>query len=296
MKIKCDWCGNWINDFDQTCPSCGGVNSHYKRQADGIPRTIEELKAWAAAHNLPLEQMRTYIGEDYRGPRAFGIYKDESTGTFVVYKNKDDGSRAIRYQGNDEAYAVNELYMKMKERVAQQKSHMTSTSDNNSYPNNDSGDNHGKKKMSTLKKALITIGVVMILSQMLPSIIMMVTMWSIQHAPASPSTGYYTYNSEPYYYYRGDWYEWADDHWAVSSDAADWMENDYSEYYDSYTYDDSSSYSDFEESPYYDKDSSDSDDSNNDSGWSYGNDWDSDSNWDSNDDWDSGWDDWDSDW
>ena len=73
--------------------------------------------------NLPLEEMRTFIGEDYKGAKAFGIYKDETDGTFVVYKNKEDGTRAVRYKGSDEAYAVNELYQKMKERVAVQKAH-----------------------------------------------------------------------------------------------------------------------------------------------------------------------------
>ena len=28
--------------------------------------------------NLPLEEMRTFIGEDYKGAKAFGIYKDET--------------------------------------------------------------------------------------------------------------------------------------------------------------------------------------------------------------------------
>lgn len=123
MKIKCDWCGSWINDFDQVCPNCGGVNNNYNRHANGVPQTIEELKVWAKEMNLPLEEMRTFIGEDYKGAKAFGIYKDETDGTFVVYKNKEDGTRAVRYKGSDEAYAVNELYQKMKERVAVQKAH-----------------------------------------------------------------------------------------------------------------------------------------------------------------------------
>ena len=121
MRIECEWCGAWINDFDKTCPNCGGVNSHYVRQANDIPQTIEELKAWAKEMKLPLDEMRTFIGEDYKGAKAFGIYKDEKDGTFVVYKNGADGKRMVRYKGDDEAYAVNELYTKMKERVAIQK-------------------------------------------------------------------------------------------------------------------------------------------------------------------------------
>ena len=41
------------------------------------PRTIEELKAWYAAHHLPPEDVtRFFIGKDVREPRAFGIYRD----------------------------------------------------------------------------------------------------------------------------------------------------------------------------------------------------------------------------
>ena len=58
---------------------------------------------------------------DYKGPRAFGIYHDKYLG-YVVYKNKDNGERAIRYQGTDEAYAVNELFMRLKQEILEQKS------------------------------------------------------------------------------------------------------------------------------------------------------------------------------
>ena len=65
---------------------------------------------------MPLEKMRFFIGEDYKGARAFGIFQD-GNGDFVVYKNKDNGQRAVRYQGKDEAYAVNEIYQKLKAEV-----------------------------------------------------------------------------------------------------------------------------------------------------------------------------------
>lgn len=57
MKVKCDYCGSFIEDTDETCPNCGAVNSHLMRSADGVPKTIEELKAFAKAKNLPLEEM-----------------------------------------------------------------------------------------------------------------------------------------------------------------------------------------------------------------------------------------------
>ena len=128
MNIKCEYCGNYIEDTDEKCLYCGGVNNHMVRTAVGVPQTIEELKKWCLDRNIPLEQARFFIGEDYRGARAFGIYQDAETGNFVVYKNKSDGTRAVRYAGNDEAYAVNELYQKIKEEILNQKQRLRSGS------------------------------------------------------------------------------------------------------------------------------------------------------------------------
>ncbi len=55
--------------------------------------------------------MRFFIGENYREPRAFGICRDN--GEWIVYKNKDDGNRFIRYRGLDEEVAVEEIFGKL---------------------------------------------------------------------------------------------------------------------------------------------------------------------------------------
>ena len=280
MKIKCDWCGSWINDFDQVCPNCGGVNNNYNRHANGVPQTIEELKAWAKEMNLPLEEMRTFIGEDYKGTKAFGIYKDETDGTFVVYKNKEDGTRAVRYKGSDEAYAVNELYQKMKERVAVQKAHQqpkaakTAPGASVSAQQRQSGKN--------LSKALFPICLITIVAIIILSVVFALI------GESGPDTGYYTYGDRSYYYY-GDWYEWENGSWQYAPYES-WMDSDYESYYDSYSYDSGADYEDFEDSSYYtpSDDSSDDDDSWDDDSW--------DSGWDSGDSWDSGYDDWGSDW
>lgn len=62
---------------------------------------------------------KIFIGINYKKPKAFGIYQDGDQ--FIVYKNKANGERAIRYQGTDEAYAVNELYLKLKSEILNQK-------------------------------------------------------------------------------------------------------------------------------------------------------------------------------
>ena len=52
-------------------------------------------------HLPPYETTRFFIGINYKKPKAFGIYQDGDQ--FIVYKNKANGERAIRYQGTDEA-------------------------------------------------------------------------------------------------------------------------------------------------------------------------------------------------
>lgn len=122
MRVKCEYCHGEMDDKSPYCPNCGAPNHNIHQTVDGTPKTIEELKQWYIKRNLPpAETTRFFIGVDYKKPKAFGIYKDSNTGEFIVYKNKADGSRAIRYQGCDEAYAVNELYMKLKSEILNQK-------------------------------------------------------------------------------------------------------------------------------------------------------------------------------
>ena len=119
-SLICKYCGSYLNDTDEICKECGATNEHYKRIVDGTPKTIEELKQWYKDRKLPPEETtRFFIGKNIKQPRAFGIY--EENGKFIVYKNKNDGSRAIRYQGQDEAYAVNEIYLRLKEEILNQK-------------------------------------------------------------------------------------------------------------------------------------------------------------------------------
>ncbi len=128
MKIKCEYCGAMIEDSEDKCPNCGAPNVNVRRTTEHTPKTIEELKAWYEARKLPpYETTRFFIGIDYKEPRAFGIYRDGSE--FVVYKNKGDGTRAVRYRGTDEAYAVNELYLKLKSEILNQKAKNGRSSD-----------------------------------------------------------------------------------------------------------------------------------------------------------------------
>lgn len=259
MQQKCEYCGAYINDTDAMCPHCGAVNDNVMRSADGIPKTIGELKAYAVQNHLPLEQMRFFIGEDYRGARAFGIY--EENGIYTVYKNKADGTRVIRYHGTDEAYAVNELYQKMHAEIMMRKQQHTQS--RTVQPSS-------RRKGTRLGLIMMIIWVVIV------AVILLLSAFQ-------PHRGYYHYNGTPYYYQSGDWYAYDDDGGWYSTDPDDTLRNNAGDYYDGDGYSSDDSYSDFRDSDYY------REDSNNDDGWDNNDDWDGGS-------WDSGGTDWDSDW
>ena len=122
MNVRCEYCNSSYPETEEKCPYCGAPNSARTSAGNTVPHTIGELQAFCAAHRLPLQEMRFFIGEDYRGAKAFGIFKDEN-GLCTVYKNKADGSRSVRYRGTDEAYAVQEIYGKLKEEIQNQRRH-----------------------------------------------------------------------------------------------------------------------------------------------------------------------------
>ena len=180
MRIKCDYCGSMIDETSTKCEHCGAPNEKLKRVGEGVPKTIDELKTWYTSHNLPEPEItRFFIGEDYKNPRAFGIYKDDN-GKFIVYKNKDDGTRAIRYEGTDEVYAVNELYLKLKEEIQNQKNH-----NNHNNRNNNS--------LSIMKKVIKSY-IILVLGIIILSFIILII-----GAFASKENGYYNYNDTEYY-------------------------------------------------------------------------------------------------
>jgi len=111
---RCEYCNELIPDNEIKCPNCGADYSQAVQVKQSSPQTIDELLLWYKTNNLPpFEKTRFFIGINYQQPRAFGIYKEGEE--FVVYKNKNDGTRAIRYRGGNESFAVNEIYLKLLE-------------------------------------------------------------------------------------------------------------------------------------------------------------------------------------
>lgn len=265
MQVKCEYCESFIDDTLEKCPCCGAVNKNHMRQAVAEPKTIEQLLEYAKAHKLPLQDMRFFIGQDYKGARAFGIYKDDS-GNFVVYKNKADGTRSIRYSGRDEAYAVNELYQKIRSEVSNQKMYQAQKRES---ANRTNGTQHRRQSKAVLVAACIIIGLQLLI---------------VIFAQLGPQQGYYNYLGRDYYYFDNDWYGYDDDTGWSDVNAPSELNDNYSDY--EVMFPDSGT-SSFESSDYYYE--SRSSDWNSDS-------WDSGDSWDYSDSWDSGSTDWDSDW
>ena len=291
MKVKCDYCGQLIDENLPTCPNCGGSLSTSNRVAGGQPKTIEELQKWYTDHNLPPERItRFFIGKDIKEPKAFGIYKN-SNGDFVVYKNKSTGERAVRYEGADEGYAVNELYQRLKAEIADQKAHRANAPKNNvNHSSSSGGGRSGKnnRRRNSFFSNPMTITIIFVL----------VMVFLVLLTDDSPSNGYYKYNGNQYYHQGSSWYVYNDysDDWSyitADDDVDDFINGKNYNDYKVYSHDGS----DFEDTIWYDSGTGDDDDDwDSDSYWDDDDDdwdsWDSDDSWDS---WDSG-SDWDSDW
>lgn len=300
MKTNCDYCGSIINDSDEQCPNCGAVNTHYLKHAPSQPKTIEELQAWYKEKNFPPEEVtRFFIGKDVKEAKAFGIYKDEERGTFIVYKNKADGTRAVRYDGGDEEYAVNELFQKLREEASKQKARNVAKKSGSSVPYNPRPKKTRKQK---LKSAAIPTAIIAGVLGMGMYGAYLEDQERQQYFKDHPSYNrYYEYDDNYYYNLDGEyyWYDNDAEEWSYYGDEAPFNESRYQKYtMDEDDLDDVDFY-DFEDTSYFEEwhdDFYDTSSGGGDSNYDSDDDDDWDSGWDSDDSWDSGGGDWDSDW
>lgn len=199
--------------------------------------SVEELLQRAAERGMPLETMRFFIGENRQEPRCFGIYHDDEADRWIVYKNKADGSRAIRYAGPDEAYAAQEIWAKINSEIELRRAKAGPTP---------------KKQTSGLQKALSTGLIVICLAG---------AAFGLYRAIKSPRRGYYRVDDDIYYYQNNYWYlfdDYADD-WTIydTPEGDEWYQDAY--YGEDYPFEDSRD--DFSNSGYYQEPSDSSSDS-----------------------------------
>lgn len=272
---RCPSCGALVLPEEKFCRQCGAalqgdgaLRMELNYDAPGAepawqpgttPRTIAALEQYCQYNQMPLERMRFFLNQDTREPRAFGIYEDG--GEFVVYKNKADGSRAVRYHGPDEAYAVNEIYTKLLDECHRR----------NIWPDGKPEGYDQKRRQTKTLHAIITFVIA------IAAIAVIAGIFIADHR-AHANDGYYRFDDDGIYYlYGGDWYyDDPYDDWVAREPV---YYDDYTDYYMGSSYDTEWGYSDFRQSETWDQIQEDEHTTSSDYS-----------------DWDSGDTDWDSDW
>lgn len=215
--------------------------------------SVEELLQRAAERGMPLEKMRFFINENRQEPRCFGIYHDDEADRWIVYKNKADGSRAVRYAGPDEAYAAQEIWAKINSEIELRRG---------------KGGQAASKPMSGAQKTLAALVIAGLLAG---------AGFGLYRSIKDPRRGYYRVDDDIFYYQSSYWYYFdgeADD-WTVydAPDGDDWYQDAY--YGEDYPFENSDD--DFSNSDYYQEPSDSSSDSSVFDSWdSSGTDWNSD--------------------
>ena len=192
------------------------------------PRTIEQLRAFCTASQMPLDKMRFFIGVNYQQPRAFGIYRE--AGRFIVYKNKANGSRAVRYDGPDEACAVGQLYDRLLEECHNR----------GIFPEGKPEGWDEAKRTARRRSAIVMLVAVLLL-------IAFVWFAVGVEKRAHRHDGYYRFGTaDTWYLYGDDWYYYDTDDWVPAD--FDPGYDDYGDYYIGSDYDNAWGSGDFTES------------------------------------------------
>ena len=223
--------------------------------------TLSDLETFFFEKNIPQEKIRFFVNENRKDRKCFGIYQDIDTGKYIVYKNKADGSRFVRYEGDDETKAVSIFFAKLKEEMSIR---------------DGKRDTYTTKTLSKKKQNKLAVIPIVSVSLIIVAVFTMISLASI----FSPKKGYYYQNDNWYYYSNHNWYSYNEyyDDWDyyygddISSDYfydTQWEQDmgitDFEDsYYYYYEYESYYSDSDYDS---YDYDSWDSSDTDWDSDW-----------------------------
>lgn len=195
--------------------------------------SLSELEAFFREKNIPSEQIRFFVNENRNDARCFGIYQDINTGNFIVYKNKDDGTRSVRYEGVDEKLAVNIFFSKLKEEMYKRDTQGLYQSTVSQV-----------KEAQQAKRSLIgkIIGIIAV-------VISVIVIFFSLRSCNTPRVGYYNFNGSNYYYGNNAWWYYDDfyDDWEYYDGYMD----GYNDYYYGNNYDSSYGYPDIEDSSNY---------------------------------------------
>lgn len=177
--------------------------------------SVKEYQDFVKKHNLPLEKMRFALERKY-DKRWFYLYYDPTLDEWIVAKNKDDGTTAVRYRGPSEATACQILFDKMEDE-ARKRGYLGGYSTANP-----------KSRKKGLDAPTIIMWVTIVL------VIGIAVMYALL---SSSGEGYYVKRaSGQVYYYMDDNYYYYDDTYDdwYYMDSVDFTYDDYEEDYDYY--------------------------------------------------------------
>ena len=262
--------------------------------------SIEELKQKCAEKHMRLEKMRFFIGENRKDPKCFGVYFDEASGNWIVYKNKADGTRAVRYEGPDEARAAQEIWNKIGDEVKLRKDKYGSPYDESAFRTINEADvpqpSFFGSVFGIFRSVFSFVWENIVLEYPFAALFFALVGASLllEFAFPSPKNGYYQYNDVIYYCLEDQWYMYDSGDWVSTyvdiDDPDDYYLSDYflpgydieafehTEYYEEYQEKEREKEKDKERDDAYDNDYDDDD---------YDYDY---------DDWDAGDTNWDTDW
>ena len=216
--------------------------------------SIEELKQKCAEKNMPLEKMRFFIGEDRKEPKCFGVYQDELTGDWIVYKNKANGERAIRYRGPDEARAAQEIWNKIGSETKRRKDLYASPYDR-AVLEDAANRNADVPKTNFLENIIAAIMTPLTVNGNYKYLILAAILGCIGYYYLADDyefrDGYYQVEDDTYYCINDDWYIYEAGDWALTTLFDGSYEEDVEEYYIGDDYDASYGFSDFTDTGYY---------------------------------------------
>lgn len=244
-------------DATEFCPLCGAPVAPVEEpapepaapaQPETTPRTVEELMALCASHDVPPVSQRFFIGADEKDTPGYGLFLDEF-GDYVFYHNHSSGDRAIRYKGRDEGYAVEEMYRRMKAAhlfyrpVARQENSSRSV-----HHHTHSSQSRHRRQQIRRRRWAIAIAAVVVLC----CVAAVVLRWRA----LQPKDGYYHYQGRYYYLQHRQWYAYDSvmDKWG-ETEANPTIVANYQVYYRSTYYWEGSPVSDFCASGFYHTDS-----------------------------------------
>lgn len=236
--------------------------------------SLTELEEFFREKNIPQEKTRFFVNQNKKEAKCFGIYQDVDTGKFIVYKNKADGSRFVRYEGDNEKEAVSIFFDKLKEEMAIRDTQglYKSTIEQVKEEKQQEQEKKNNLKSDVEDIAVRVFGGLIVLTVIVAVFYMVYAGFvslaeDLKPLMSTPQTGYYKVNETYYYYGNHAWwyYDTSYNGWKY----LDGYLNDYDNYYYSEDYSDNQNYSNIIDSQDYESYAETHSNSSNDS-WSSG--------------------------